>query len=174
MVRRKDLLWLLAYPAYQVIGTARHEASHALAAWLEGARVVEMTVLPRLDDRRGVRWGSVWIEGHTTNFTSAAPYLVDLLTYAVFFAACMRLRGPRWLWLNLAILGVLSPAVDTAYAYANAALRDIGDVAYLLRQGPRWPVHACFLTAIAAYVAGLTALFRSSRFARAAERRPTL
>jgi hypothetical protein len=93
---------------------------------------------------------------------------VDLATYAAFFVLCMRLRGPRWLWLNLAVVGVLSPAVDTLYAYLNAAFRDIGDVAYLLRAGPALPAHACFAAAIATYAAGLVALLRVSRFARLA------
>lgn len=168
VLRARDLLWLLAYPLYQVLGTIRHEASHALAARIEGARVVRFGVLPRLDERRGILWGYVVTEGHTTNFTSAAPYLVDVATYAAFFLLCMRLRGPRWLWLNLAVTGVLSPAVDTAYAYLNAALRDIGDVAYLLRTGPAWAVHACFAAAIAAYGAGVAALLEVSRFARLA------
>jgi len=135
---------------------------------LEGATVERITVLPRLDARRGVLWGSVVTEGRTTNFTSAAPYLVDLATYALFFVLCMRLRGPRWLWLNLGVVGVLSPAVDTIYAYLNAACRDLGDVAYLLRSGPAWAVHASFAAATVAYVAGLVALLRVSRFARLA------
>ncbi|HEX5136724.1 MAG TPA: M50 family metallopeptidase [Planctomycetota bacterium] len=167
VLRAKDLLWLLLYPGYQVLGTIRHEASHALAAMLEGATIERITVLPRPDARRGILWGSVATGGHTTNFTSAAPYLVDLATYALFFVLCMRLRGPRWLWLNLAIVGVLSPAVDTLYAYLNASFRDIGDAAYLLRTGPAWAVHVCFAAAIAAYLAGIAALLRVSRFARA-------
>jgi hypothetical protein len=171
-LRPRDLLWLLAYPLYQVLGTVRHEASHALAAVIEGARIVRMGVLPRLDAQRGVLWGYVVTEGRTTNLTTAAPYLVDLFTFGLFFALCMRLRGPRWLWLNLAVLGVLSPAVNTAYAYLNAAFRDIGDVAYLLRTGPSWAVHICFTAALATYAAGLVALLRSSRFARAAPGAP--
>ncbi|MCK6459119.1 MAG: hypothetical protein L6Q95_04410 [Planctomycetes bacterium] len=166
VLRARDLLWLLAYPAYQVLGTIRHEASHALAARIEGARIVQFGVLPRLADHRGILWGYVVTEGRTTSFTTAAPYLVDLVTFGLFFALLMRLRGPRWLWLNLAIVGVLSPTVDTAYAYANAAFRDIGDVADLLRPGPAWAVHACFAAAIAVYVAGIVALLRVSRFAR--------
>jgi hypothetical protein len=168
VLRAKDLLWLLGYPAYQVLGTIRHEASHAVAAKIEGARILRFGILPRIDGQRGILWGYVVTEGHTTNFTSAAPYLVDLVTYAAFFVFCMRLRGPRWLWLNLAVIGVLSPAIDTLYAYVNAAFRDIGDVAHLLRTGPAPAVHACFAAAIAAYSAGITALLRVSRFARLA------
>lgn len=164
-LRARDLLWLLGYPAYQLLGTVRHEASHALAAKIEGARILRFGILPRLDGQRGILWGFVVTEGHTTNFTSAAPYLVDLVTYAAFFVLCMRVRAPRWLWLNLAIIGVLSPAIDTLYAYVNATIRDIGDVAYLMRTGPAWAVHVLFTAAIAAYVAGIAALSRVARLA---------
>jgi hypothetical protein len=163
--RRRDLLWLVAYPAYQVLGTARHEASHALAAWIEGARVTSFVILPRLDGRRGVLWGSVGTDGPTTNLTSAAPYLVDLVAFGISFVVCMRLRRPRWLWINVWIVGVLSPALDTAYAYLNAAFRGIGDVACLLRAGPAAAVHACFAAVLAIYAAGSVTLCRCSRFA---------
>jgi hypothetical protein len=34
VLKKTDLLWLLAYPIYQIIGTIRHEGSHALAGLL--------------------------------------------------------------------------------------------------------------------------------------------
>jgi hypothetical protein len=43
--QRSDLFWLLAYPLYQVIGTTRHEASHAVAME-EGATIAQFVVLP--------------------------------------------------------------------------------------------------------------------------------
>ena len=48
-LKREDLLWLLAYPLYQIIGTIRHEASHALLAWLlpEVDPVHKVTIIPR-------------------------------------------------------------------------------------------------------------------------------
>jgi len=30
MLQKRDLLWILAYPIYQIIGTIRHEGSHLL------------------------------------------------------------------------------------------------------------------------------------------------
>jgi hypothetical protein len=41
MLQKRDMLWILAYPIYQIIGTIRHEGSHALVALLEGARVTD-------------------------------------------------------------------------------------------------------------------------------------
>jgi hypothetical protein len=40
-VRWTDFLWLLLFPIYLVIGTARHEGSHALTGAVRGASIVE-------------------------------------------------------------------------------------------------------------------------------------
>jgi hypothetical protein len=48
-MKRKDLLWILAYPAYQIIGTIRHEGSHALAAMAEGVEVKKFVFWPNVD-----------------------------------------------------------------------------------------------------------------------------
>lgn len=171
MPRPRDLLWLLAYPVYQLIGTLRHEGSHALMARIEGARILEFVVVPRIDDRRGLLWGYVRYDGGATWLTTAAPYLADLLTYAVFLVVCLRLRNaPRWLRLNLVIVGMLSPFVDTAYAYAGGLFRPYNDVAVLLRTVPPWTVHVCFAAAIAGYVAGLVAVFRATPSPRSRRR----
>jgi hypothetical protein len=46
--QKSDMLWLLAYPLYQVIGTVRHEGSHALVALVEGAKIEQFVVLPSI------------------------------------------------------------------------------------------------------------------------------
>jgi hypothetical protein len=48
-----DLWWLAGYPVYQTIGTARHKASHALVAMIEGADVHNVVVWPTSD------WGGL-------------------------------------------------------------------------------------------------------------------
>ena len=55
-MKRKDLLWGPAYPVYQIIGTIRHEGSHALAATAEGARVTNFVFWPSFD-LGGFQWG---------------------------------------------------------------------------------------------------------------------
>lgn len=45
-LKKADLLWLLAYPLYQIIGTIRHEASRALMAWLEGSAFTNLCFGP--------------------------------------------------------------------------------------------------------------------------------
>jgi hypothetical protein len=46
--QKSDILWLLAYPVYQVIGRARQEGSHALVALAEGAKIEQSVVPPSL------------------------------------------------------------------------------------------------------------------------------
>ena len=64
-MKKSDWLWLLAYPLYQILGTIRHEAGHALAAWLQGAEITEFVFLPGM---RGeiFYWGYVRWTGETT------------------------------------------------------------------------------------------------------------
>lgn len=162
-MKRIHLLWLLAYPLYQVIGTLRHEASHALAAVLQGAEIIEFAFLPTLREGFGLSWGYVRWRGATGWVTLAAPYLCDLLTFAVFFAFCMwALFRWRWLWLNLVILGMISPLINSGYNYAGGFWR-ANDVGRLLDALPPWGVHAFFILSLAAYLAGIVLVFRRSR-----------
>ena len=52
-----DLLWLTAYPIYQLVGTFRHEASHALAVLLQGAKSREFVFWPMIQEAQGFKWG---------------------------------------------------------------------------------------------------------------------
>ena len=54
MFKLVDLLWIAAAPLYLLIGTARHEGSHALVALMEGAKVAKFVFWPT---ERG--WGYV-------------------------------------------------------------------------------------------------------------------
>jgi hypothetical protein len=50
---KRDAPWLLALPIYRIIGTARHEGSHALVALLHGATITEFRILPFVHPDRG-------------------------------------------------------------------------------------------------------------------------
>ena len=153
-LHRKDLLWLLAYPLYQLIGSLRHEASHALVAVLQGARIQEFVSLPT---RSGptFRWGYVSWSGSTSWVATAAPYLCDLAAFALFLLICARWRLRRhWVWVNLLAIGLVSPLVNSAYNYLNG-LRGCGDVGRLLGTLPWQVVHIYFAATLALYVAGL-------------------
>ena len=157
-----DLLWILAYPVYQLIGTLRHEASHAFVAMLEGARITEFVFWPT----EGY-WGYVNWEGPVTSVTTGAPYICDLLTFGLFFVLCMAARfGRRWIWLNAIAVGMISPLVNSAYNY-RGGLRGPNDVGKLLESLPPTFVHAYFWITIGLYLVGLFVVFKWSRTARA-------
>jgi phosphoglycerol transferase MdoB-like AlkP superfamily enzyme len=155
------LLWAFAYPLYQIIGTLRHEASHALAAVLEGATIEEFVFWPT----RGY-WGYVRWSGQTTWVSTAAPYFVDLVTYAVFFVICTRVRFKRqWVWVNLVALGLVSPLVNSAYNYFRSFSRT-NDVKKLLISKPDLPIHTYFVATLAIYVAGFVYLSLTRKVSR--------
>jgi hypothetical protein len=163
-MRWRDLFWVLAYPIYQVIGTFRHEAGHALAAMAFGGVIEEFVFIPT----KGY-WGYVRWDGPHNLFTSGAPYLLDLFTFLIFFSICMQLTfRRRWFWLNLVILGVLSPLINSAYNCRQNPGR-INDVTVLLRDGNATMVRAYFILTLSLYIAGLWILFTR---ARVHDRRP--
>jgi hypothetical protein len=158
-LHRRDLLWVFAYPLYQLIGTFRHEASHALAAVLQGATLKQFVFWPTWSGS-SFRWGYVSWSGSTNWVTIAAPYLCDLATFVVFYLVCTRLRFRRhWVWVNLVAMGLISPLVNSAYNYVNG-LRDTGDVGRLLGPLPEPVVHTYFAVTLAVYLAGLILTLR--------------
>ncbi len=162
-MRKKDLLWVLAYPLYQLIGTFRHEGSHALVVLASGGEVTEFSFLPTPG-----YWGYIRFEGQPPPvLMDAAPYLVDALTFSVFFAICMLVVFKwRWLWINLIAIGMVSPLVNSAYNYVVGwdSMNDVGD---LLAAVPPPRVHAYFLLTLGAYLIGLILVFTVSRMVRA-------
>ncbi len=114
-LKKSDWVWLLAYPLYQVVGTMRHEVSHGLVAWLEGATITRFVFWPTVDPQRGFRWGYIQFSGPTSVLTLAAPYLADLLTFGLVFWLCMRVRfGRRWLTPPTIILAVCGEPTTSA------------------------------------------------------------
>ena len=88
-MKKTDLCWLLGWPIYQLVGTARHELSHALVAALQGARITKIEILPSFQPH-GFLWGYVeWTGGHTNALVTAAPYLCDFAMFLVFLPLCM-------------------------------------------------------------------------------------
>ena len=161
--RASHLLWLFAYPVYQVVGTFRHEASHALAAVLQGARITDFVFLPSNHADLGFMWGYVrWI-GETTWMVRAMPYFCDLLTFLGFFIICMFVIFRwRWIWLNLVILGLASPLINSAYNYLGG-LKSENDIGRLLIALTPWIVHTYFICTCCMYAVGIILIFRQAR-----------
>lgn len=156
-------MWILAYPLYQLIGTLRHEASHAIVAVIQGARIKEFVIWPTPG-----HWGYVNWEGRVTIAAIAAPYICDLLTFLVFFSGCMiaRLGKRRWIWLNGVVVGIISPLVNSTFNYWGG-LRGPNDVGVLLLEMRPAVVHGYFWLTIGLYLVGLTLVFTVSRTTRA-------
>jgi hypothetical protein len=68
----KDLVWVLAYPLYQLVGNLWGEARHALAAVLRGARTQESVFWPSFT-QPALRCGYVSWSGSTDWLATAAP-----------------------------------------------------------------------------------------------------
>jgi hypothetical protein len=163
-MKRKDLLWALAYPVYQIIGTIRHEGSHALAAMAEGAKVTKSVFWPNFH-LGGLQWRyASWVVGATTWFTIATPYFCDLITVFVALLIILEVRPPRrWLWLNLLIIGVVSPLVNSAYNYSGGLRGSFNDVGVLLRDLNPVAVHLYFVSPWRSTLGGSTTAIFAER-----------
>ncbi len=157
-MRPRDAWWLLAYPVYQTIGTARHECSHAAVAWAQGARITRVVPWPQTD--LGVfTWGYTAWDGRTDWLTLAAPYLCDLVWFLGFLWLCPRVRN-RALRLNLVVIGLVSPLVNSGYQWVlgfSVPGSDVGQLRHLL---PDPVVQAYFGLTLALYAVGLTRTVR--------------
>jgi len=160
-----DLLWILAYPIYQVIGTFRHEGAHALVAILTGAEVTRFVFWPsQYNDM--FYWGYVMVVGHTGVLFNAAPYLLDLITYFFFFPLCMLVVFKRkWIWINLAVIGLISPLANSLYNY-RGRLSSLNDVYKILQVLPEGLVQGYFLITLWIYLVGIILVFGFSNTAR--------
>ena len=149
-MKKKDFLWALAYPVYQIIGTIRHEGSHALAAMAEGADIKKFVFWPTSGYFGYVSW-----EGSTTWFAIAAPYFSDLITFFVAFLIVLIAKPkPRGLWLNILLIGMLSPFINSLHNY-RIGLAGSGDVSRLLGSLEPLAVHLFFIITLLLYLWGI-------------------
>ena len=154
-MKKKDLLWLLAYPVYQTIGTFRHEGSHALAAMAEGAEVTQFVFWPSFDNGKFF-WGYVSWHGSTTWFTTAAPYFCDLIIFFIALLIILEAKPRRrWLWFNILITGMLSCLVNSAYNYFGGMAGSLNDVGELLWELNPVAVHLYFALTLLFYIWGV-------------------
>jgi hypothetical protein len=154
-VKKKDFLWALASPVYAIITVIRHEGSHALAAIAEGAHVKEFIFWPHFRNGRFVFGWTGW-SGSTTWFTDAAPYFCDLLTFFIAILIVLEAKPRRrWLWLNILIIGMGSPFLNSAFNYFGGLAGSFNDVGKLLYKLDPIAVHLYFVLTILLYAWGL-------------------
>ena len=162
MIRKIDFLWLLAAPLYLLATTLRHEGSHALAALLEGYEVVDFVILPSLQG--GFTFGYAALPSDPGWPVYAAPYFCDLLTFGAALLVCFFVeRIPRWVWLNIVVIGIVGPLLDSVYSYQGGFWRPGTDVARLFAALPDLGVHLYFAVTMAGYLLGLLAVLKYSR-----------
>jgi glycosyltransferase involved in cell wall biosynthesis len=163
MLRKRDLLWLLLLPLYLIIGTFRHELAHAIIARAQGAEILEFAFWPSFYKDGTFYYGYVLWRGETTWLVDAAPYFFDIITYGAFYPLVYLIQyRKRWLWLNLVIIGLISPLVNTLHNYLRGS-----DVRNLLAVFPHLPVHGFFLLGLGLGLFGLVLVFTRSKQALA-------
>ena len=164
-MKLRDLLWVLAYPLYQIIGTFRHEGAHALVAILEGREISKFVFWPSTYNGQ-FYWGYVVYEGATSLLSSAAPYILDLITFVFFLPLCaLFLFKRKWIWINLIAIGLISPFANSLYNY-KGRLSSLNDVWKMFQDLPDMLVHGYFLITLLIYLIGIIIAFGFSRTAR--------
>ena len=133
--------------AFVLWTTARHEGSHAFMAYLEGAEIIEMKLLPGIHKELGFYFGYVKHSGDTTWLTEAAPFFSDLIIIIITSAILIFSRIKRFHNVVL-FFGIGSPIVDLIYNYQGGLWRTGTDVSDLLEILPKSLVHTSFILAI--------------------------
>lgn len=163
-MRKCDGWWLLGLPIYQTIGTIRHEAGHALMALALGREVTEFVFFPGFTQQGQLYFGYMGYTGRSHWLIVAGPYILDVLTFFVFYMITMWLPFKRhWLWLNLVIFGLISPLANSTYQYIKPLIGMNGDVPFLFNELPAFAVHGFFILTLTIYIVGLVSVFRRSR-----------
>lgn len=155
-MRTKKLLWLFAVPVYFVLHVLRHEFSHAVADWLQ---MMQGSFLPRLT-ADGLRASAAFWDSSTSWMTLAMPFFSDLAVFLFFFYICMAVPfRRRWIWLNLAIVGMFSPLVNTGWHFITRSM----NMQALYQILPARLVNFYFLATLALYITGILLVVFFSR-----------
>jgi len=158
MKRTKDLLWLLAIPVYLLINYLRHESAHALADWLQGMQG-SLFFLPRLTLDGLLTGSQVW-DTNVSWMTLAMPFLSDLGTFLIFFYICMAVPfRTRWLWINLVIVGLVLPLVNSGWHFFGNTM----NVRALTQLLPAKSVNLYFTGTLGFYLIGILLVIFFSR-----------
>lgn len=127
--------------------TIRHEGSHALVAYTEGAEILELKLLPGIHKELGFYFGYVKHSGDTSWLTEAAPFFSDTLCILISLYFIIKLRL-KIQYRYLIVFGIISPVVDLIYNYQGGFWREGSDVNDLFNLLPNWIVHIYFILSI--------------------------
>ena len=141
---------------------ARHEGSHALMAYLEGADICELRLIPGIHEELGFYFAYVKHSEQTTWLTEAAPYMADILLLLITISLLLWKKNIRY-FNAIMFLGILSPFINLLYNYQGGLWREGTDVADLFDLLPDFMVHIGF---VASMMISLFALYflRKRRF----------
>lgn len=128
------LIHVLAYPIYQIVGTFRHEACHALAALSFGADILEFKIFPGRRDGSFywgyVRWQAYDMDRDQRILILHFPYLVDILLIATGILTFYLYEIPNVHWRLFAIVMlIVSPSIDLLYNLLKWIVWGRGDFA---------------------------------------------
>ncbi|NSW53738.1 MAG: hypothetical protein HPY85_14650 [Anaerolineae bacterium] len=164
---KKDSHWLYALPIYLLINSLRHQIANVIAVLLTGGRLTRFTLLPDFSPAGWLRFSNIqWVGGEEW-LILAAPYVADLITFVVFFLLLQRkVVQKRWLFINLLILGLLSPVFNSAYDYFSTVFVAT-DVSRIISHMPYEElVHLYFVLTLSFYVMAIQYLLQNSATAR--------
>ncbi|NNJ88282.1 MAG: hypothetical protein HKP53_02685 [Eudoraea sp.] len=120
-------------------------------AYLEGAEILEMRLLPGIHKELGFYFGYVKHSGDTSWLTEAAPFFSDLLLLITTSMILAKAKTSKY-YDQILLFGIISPIVDLVYNYQGGLWRTGTDVADLLEMLPRIMVHTSFLLVIVASI----------------------
>ena len=130
------LIHILCYPIYQILGTIRHECSHAIACWLSGVRVKSIKVIPHRHEG-SFYWGRIMYNmDDFHNFTvhiCLAPYYVAVVHALAFgalgaYGVLEKIENPH-LFAFVAMVLLISPIADLLYNICKYLFKGSGDFA---------------------------------------------
>ncbi|NNJ82461.1 MAG: hypothetical protein HKP11_09725 [Flavobacteriaceae bacterium] len=116
-------------------------------AYLEGAEILELKLLPGIHEELGFYFGYVKHSGDTTWLTESAPFFSDLIIVFITSLIITFIRPIRF-HNALLLFGFGSPIVDLIYNYQGGLWRSGTDVSDLLELLPKSLVHATFILSI--------------------------
>ena len=140
---------------------ARHEGSHAVMAYWEGAEINEISLFPGIHEDLGFYFAYVKHSEGTSWLTEAAPYISDILLILITSALLFWKRNIIF-FDAIILLGLISPLIDLIYNYQGGLWRSGTDVSDMLELLPKTLVHCAFIVSIVSVIL-LLRLFRTRR-----------